>query len=97
MLLAHVGMDNKDKTFAWLQKYYDARSPLTTHKADPMYDLPALRSALSEITARCPLGTIEFALPEGRLTVGATGDYQLTELVLIDALTEQMDFHECST
>ena len=38
MLMAHVGMDNKDETFAWLQKCYDARSPLTTLKVDPMYD-----------------------------------------------------------
>ncbi len=30
--------DNKDETFAWLQKCYDARSPLTTLKVDPMYD-----------------------------------------------------------
>jgi TolB-like protein/DNA-binding winged helix-turn-helix (wHTH) protein/Tfp pilus assembly protein PilF len=38
ILMAHVGMDNKDETFAWLQKCYDARSPLTTLKVDPMYD-----------------------------------------------------------
>jgi TolB-like protein/DNA-binding winged helix-turn-helix (wHTH) protein len=38
MLMAHVGMDDKDETFAWLQKCYDARSPLTTLKVDPMYD-----------------------------------------------------------
>lgn len=38
MLMAHVGMDNKDETFARLQKCYDARSPLTTLKVDPMYD-----------------------------------------------------------
>src|ERR1700735_95777 len=38
MLMAHVGMDNKDETFAWLQKCYNARSPLTTLKVDPMYD-----------------------------------------------------------
>lgn len=38
MLMAHVGMDNKDETFRWLQKCYDARSPLTTLKVDPMYD-----------------------------------------------------------
>jgi TolB-like protein/DNA-binding winged helix-turn-helix (wHTH) protein len=38
ILMAHVGMDNRDETFAWLQKCYDARSPLTTLKVDPMYD-----------------------------------------------------------
>jgi TolB-like protein/DNA-binding winged helix-turn-helix (wHTH) protein len=38
MLMAHVGMDSKDETFAWLQKCYDARAPLTTLKVDPMYD-----------------------------------------------------------
>jgi TolB-like protein/DNA-binding winged helix-turn-helix (wHTH) protein/Tfp pilus assembly protein PilF len=38
ILMAHVGMDNKDETFAWLQECYDARSPLTTLKVDPMYD-----------------------------------------------------------
>jgi TolB-like protein/DNA-binding winged helix-turn-helix (wHTH) protein/Tfp pilus assembly protein PilF len=38
MLMAHVAMDNKDQTFAWLKKCYDARSPLTTLKVDPMYD-----------------------------------------------------------
>jgi len=38
ILMAHVGMDDKDETFAWLQKCYDARSPLTTLKVDPMYD-----------------------------------------------------------
>lgn len=38
MLMAHVGMDNKDETFAWMQKCYVARSPLTTLKVDPMYD-----------------------------------------------------------
>ena len=42
MLMAHVGMENRDETFSWLQKCYDARSPLTTLKVDPMYD--ALRS-----------------------------------------------------
>ncbi len=38
ILMAHVGMDDRDETFAWLQKCYDARSPLTTLKVDPMYD-----------------------------------------------------------
>jgi TolB-like protein/DNA-binding winged helix-turn-helix (wHTH) protein len=38
MLMAHVGMNNKDDTFAWMKKCYDARSPLTTLKVDPMYD-----------------------------------------------------------
>jgi len=38
MLMAHIAMDNKDETFAWLQKCYYARSPLTTLKVDPMYD-----------------------------------------------------------
>ena len=38
MLMAHVGMDNKDETFAWLRKCYDARAPRTTLKVDPMYD-----------------------------------------------------------
>jgi TolB-like protein/DNA-binding winged helix-turn-helix (wHTH) protein/Tfp pilus assembly protein PilF len=38
MLMAQVGMDSKDETFAWLQKCYDARCPLTTLKVDPMYD-----------------------------------------------------------
>lgn len=38
ILMAHVGLDNKAETFAWLQKCYDARSPLTTLKVDPMYD-----------------------------------------------------------
>ena len=64
ILMAHVGMDDKDETFAWLQKCYDARSPLTTLKVDPMYRSPALRSALSEVSARRPLSTIEFALPD---------------------------------
>jgi TolB-like protein/DNA-binding winged helix-turn-helix (wHTH) protein len=38
MLMAQVGMDSKDETFAWMQKCYDARCPLTTLKVDPMYD-----------------------------------------------------------
>jgi TolB-like protein/DNA-binding winged helix-turn-helix (wHTH) protein/Tfp pilus assembly protein PilF len=38
MLMAHVGLDDKDQTFVWLQKCYDARCPLTTLKVDPMYD-----------------------------------------------------------
>jgi TolB-like protein/DNA-binding winged helix-turn-helix (wHTH) protein len=38
MLMAHVGLDNKEETFTWLQRAYDARSPLTTLKVDPMYD-----------------------------------------------------------
>jgi TolB-like protein/DNA-binding winged helix-turn-helix (wHTH) protein/Tfp pilus assembly protein PilF len=38
MLMAHLGLDNKDETFGWLQTAYDARSPLTTLKVDPMYD-----------------------------------------------------------
>jgi TolB-like protein/DNA-binding winged helix-turn-helix (wHTH) protein/Tfp pilus assembly protein PilF len=38
MLMAHVALDNKTETFQWLQKCYDARSPLTTLKVDPMYD-----------------------------------------------------------
>jgi TolB-like protein/DNA-binding winged helix-turn-helix (wHTH) protein len=38
MLMAHVGLDDKEQTFAWLQKCYDARCPLTTLKVDPMYD-----------------------------------------------------------
>jgi hypothetical protein len=42
MLMAHVGLANRIETFSWLQKCYDARSPLTTLKVDPMYD--ALRS-----------------------------------------------------
>jgi hypothetical protein len=37
-LMAHAGMDNKNETFAWLQKCYDARSPLTTRKVDPRCD-----------------------------------------------------------
>jgi hypothetical protein len=38
MLMAHVDMADKDETFVWRQTAYDARSPLTTLKVDPMYD-----------------------------------------------------------
>jgi TolB-like protein/Tfp pilus assembly protein PilF len=37
--LAYVGMDNKDETFAWLQKAYSEHSnALTALKVDPIYD-----------------------------------------------------------
>lgn len=39
ILLAHIGMGNKDETFAWLEKAYLTHSTvLTTLKVDPMYD-----------------------------------------------------------
>lgn len=39
MLVAHLGFDDKEESFAWLQKVYDAHSPsLTALKADPIYD-----------------------------------------------------------
>lgn len=39
MLVAHLGFDDKEESFAWLQKVYDAHSPsLTALKVDPIYD-----------------------------------------------------------
>jgi tetratricopeptide (TPR) repeat protein len=39
MLVAYVGMDNKDEAFTWLQKAYLEHSPvLTALKVDPIYD-----------------------------------------------------------
>jgi tetratricopeptide (TPR) repeat protein len=39
IVLAYVGMDNKEEAFAWLQKAYSEHSnALTTLKVDPIYD-----------------------------------------------------------
>ena len=39
MLVAYVGMDDKDEAFAWLQKAYLEHSPvLTALRVDPIYD-----------------------------------------------------------
>ena len=39
MFVAHIGMNNKDKAFAWLQKaYLEHSSALTALRVDPIYD-----------------------------------------------------------
>lgn len=57
------------------------RRALSSHYPEGRPDVRSLafRSALSEVSARCPLNTIEFALPAGRLTVGSRRHYRLTE------------------
>jgi hypothetical protein len=39
ILRAHIGMGDKDQSFAWLEKAYSQHSnALTTLKVDPIYD-----------------------------------------------------------